>query len=108
VLYREDEDDSTSGKELAEKGYTLPEYHFVLQYKQIECTSPVLPVKGWEKKKLQDRTTGDILINRDYTLLFADGTEVSGQTDENGLIEQDNLPIGEYLILTGEDENADE
>jgi hypothetical protein len=31
VVYTEDNDDSTSAKELAEKGYTLPEYHFVAE-----------------------------------------------------------------------------
>ena len=31
VVYMEDNDDSTNAKELMEKGYTLPEYHFVAE-----------------------------------------------------------------------------
>ncbi len=36
VKYTADDDDSTSGKELAEKGYTLPEYHFAVHYGRAE------------------------------------------------------------------------
>ena len=44
----EDNDDSTSAKELAEKGYILPEYHFVAEYDGVESEgSKVLEVKGW-------------------------------------------------------------
>ena len=49
VKYTADEDDEDSQKELEEKGYTLPEYAFV-----VECggatsgESGVLEVRGWE------------------------------------------------------------
>ncbi len=38
VKYTADDDDSTSGKELAEKGYTLPEYHFAAHYSSSETS----------------------------------------------------------------------
>jgi hypothetical protein len=47
VVYTEDNDDSTSGKEMAEKGYTLPEYHFVAEYGGAESEqSSILLVYG--------------------------------------------------------------
>ena len=59
VKYTTDEDDADSQKELAEKGYTLPEYAFV-----VECggatsgESGVLEVRGWIKTQFKDEKTG--------------------------------------------------
>jgi uncharacterized Zn-binding protein involved in type VI secretion len=107
VLYREDEDDSTSGKELAEKGYTLPEYHFVLQYKMIECAGPVLTVKDWAKLTLKD-TTGTVLPNNKYVIYLHNGDRISGTSDENGDLEKISLPVGSIAIrIVKESENGD-
>jgi hypothetical protein len=55
VVYTEDNDDSTSGKELAEKGYTLPEYHFVAKYGGVVSEpGPVLEVTDWAKIYVSD------------------------------------------------------
>ena len=64
VKYTADEDDADSQKELAEKGYTLPEYTFV-----VECggatsgESGVLEVRGGLKVQLKDKKTNTLLRN---------------------------------------------
>jgi hypothetical protein len=90
VVYTPDEDDgSTSAKELKEKGYTLPEYHFVAEYGGAESEqSPVLEVRGWVRRKIIDKNTRKELANRKYTIIFPDGTELKGTTDHDGNIEQ--------------------
>jgi hypothetical protein len=77
VVYTEDNDDSTSGKEMAEKRYTLPEYHFVAEYDGTESEpGPVLEVKGWAKLTLKDEETGEIFANKKYTLYMLDSRKL--------------------------------
>jgi hypothetical protein len=99
VVYTEDNDDSTSGKELAEKGYTLPEYHFVAEYDGVKSEeSPVLEVKGWIKGILKHKDTGKILANKRYTMILSDGTERDGITGSHGEIEVLGIPAGKRQI----------
>jgi phage protein D len=101
VVYTEDNDDSTSGKELAEQGYTLPEYHFVAEYDGAESgESPVLEVRGWIEGILKDKKTGEALAERGYTLYLPDGSQREGRTDKNGEIsEKNDISIGACRIL---------
>jgi hypothetical protein len=90
VVYTPDEDDgSTSAQELKEKGYTLPEYHFVAEYKGVVSgESPVLEVKDWVKKRLRDKSSNVIFKNTKYTLRLADGKEINGITDAMGYMQE--------------------
>ena len=98
VKYIPDEDDADSQKELAEKGYTLPEYAFV-----VECggatsgESGVLEVYA----KFISRLTlgGKVLRNKPCKILFADGSEKSIITNDDGYIILDEVPIGNIYIL---------
>ena len=98
VKYTTDEDDADSQKELAEKGYTLPEYAFV-----VECggatsgESGVLEVYA----KFISRLTlgGKVLRNKPCKILFADGSEKSIITNDDGYIILDEVPIGNIYIL---------
>ena len=100
VTYTADEDDADSQKELAEKGYTLPEYAFV-----VECggatsgESGVLEVRGWIKTQFKDKRTGQLLSNRKYIIYLFDGSTIKGITDENGYFELMEIPVGEYEIV---------
>jgi hypothetical protein len=97
VVYTPDEDDgSTSANELKEKGYTLPEYHFVAEYNGVESEpGPVLEVKEWIYKQLIDENIEDILPNIKYTLYLPDGSTIRGVTDENGYMEKKHsIPFG--------------
>ncbi len=100
VKYTTDEDDADSQKELAEKGYTLPEYAFV-----VECggatsgESGVMEVRGWIKVKYVDKS-GNPLANKNYVVYLLDEkTCISGTTDENGFVQEDELKQGRYFII---------
>jgi hypothetical protein len=96
VVYTEDNDDSTSGKEMAEKGYTLPEYHFVAEYGDVKSEpGPVLEVRGWIEVPLQKIK----LPPGTKTLLrFPDGTEKE-ITATNGNPIMDYVPIGHAELI---------
>jgi hypothetical protein len=92
VVYTEDNDDSTSGKELAEQGYTLPEYHFVAEYNGTESgESPVLDVRGWIEVILDKQPENNFLI------VFKDGKE-EYYSSKDLMFKLKNIPIGEVLI----------
>ena len=100
VTYTADEDDEDSQQELEEKGYTLPEYAFV-----VECggatsgESGVLEVRGWIKVKYVDKS-GNPLANKNYVVYLLDEkTCISGTTDENGFVQEDELKQGRYFII---------
>ena len=98
VKYTADDDEADSQKELAEKGYTLPEYAFV-----VECggatsgESGVLEVRGWIKVKYVDKS-GNPLANKNYVVYLLDGRQYEGITDRNGVVKLQNLEFGQYFI----------
>ena len=100
VTYTADADDADSQQELAEKGYTLPEYAFV-----VECggatsgESGVLEVRGWIKTQFKDKMTGAPIANRGYTIYLSDGSRIKGDSDKYGNVEIRNLRHGEYFII---------
>ena len=103
VTYTADEDDADSQKELAEKGYTLPEYAFV-----VECggatsgESGVLEVRGWIKTQFKDEKTGKPISNHKYTIYLSDGSTKTGTTSSDGFVDEKYLKHGEYFIDFGE------
>ena len=100
VTYTPDDKDADSQQELAEKGYTLPEYAFV-----VECggatsgESGVLEVRGWIKTQFKDKMTGAPIANRGYTIYLSDGSRIKGDSDKYGNVEIRNLRHGEYFII---------
>jgi hypothetical protein len=104
VVYTEDNDDSASGKELAEQGYTLPEYHFVAEYNGTESgESPVLEVKGWVELILEDHQSKESLVNRKYTIFLENGEKIEGITDEKGNVNKTGLVISDRFIMIHEE-----
>jgi phage baseplate assembly protein gpV len=99
VAYTADDDDSTSGKELAEKGYTLPEYHFVIRYKRMEdVRSPVLEARGWVRGIVKDAVTETVQGKHiKCILILPDGSEQEVTANDAGVIESRAIPIGEVL-----------
>ena len=103
VTYTADEDDADSQQELAEKGYTLPEYAFV-----VECggatsgESGVLEVRGWIKTQFKDEKTGKPISNHKYTIYLSDGSTKTGTTSSDGFVDEKYLKHGEYFIDFGE------
>jgi hypothetical protein len=100
VVYIEDNDDSTSGKELAEKGYTLPEYHFVAEYGGVVSEqSKTIQIFVHIDALLKNKATGEILPNIKYVILLPDGNKREGSTDANGKILENKLPIGKRKLI---------
>ena len=98
VLYTEDNDDSNSQQEKEEKGYTLPEYVFTVECDSVESDeSGQLDVYADYIAKFTFK--GKILKNYPYVLKFADGSYRDGNTDDNGLIIEKEIPIGKVIIL---------
>jgi uncharacterized Zn-binding protein involved in type VI secretion len=100
VKYMADNDDSTRGKELTEKGYTLPEYHFVTKYNRTESVqSGVMEVKEWIKTRIKDTSTGQILANENYIIFCEDGSKIEGQSDESGYVNETELVFCHKTIV---------
>jgi uncharacterized Zn-binding protein involved in type VI secretion len=92
VRYTADNDDSTSGKELAEKGYTLPEYHFVTKYNRAESIqSGVIEVRDRIRTTLKDSYTEQTLPDTEYIIFCKDGSKIKGQSDESGYVNETEL-----------------
>jgi hypothetical protein len=106
VVYTPDEDDgSTSAQELKEKGYTLPEYHFVAEYKGVESEqSPVLEVKGWVKIKL-NKHQQSILSKYTFKLSTENFDHVFNINTDDKEVFIGNLPISPIWRI-GVDNNA--
>ena len=104
VKYTTDDDDADSQKELAEKGYTLPEYAFV-----VECggatsgESGVLEVRGGLRVVLKNQETHEILGNKRISLWREDEKILETRTDSEGYFEVIGIGIGEVTV-TGEEE----
>ncbi len=100
VQYTADEDGEDSQQELEEKGYTLPEYAFV-----VECggatsgESGVLKVRGGLKVQLKDKKTNTLLKNVKISLKQHGSIFKTLTTDENGYFELMEIPVGEYEIV---------
>jgi phage protein D len=102
VVYVEDLDDSTSGKELAEKGYTLPEYHFVAKHGDTGSKpGPVMKVAGRVMLQLIDEPTGKPLSDNSFIVSLADGRTEKRTIDSNGYIDMKGVPFGIPSIKTG-------
>ena len=104
VKYTADEDDADSQKELAEKGYTLPEYAFV-----VECggatsgESGVLEVRGGLRVVLKNQETHEILGNKRISLWREDEKILETRTDSEGYFEVIGIGIGEFTVTVEEE-----
>ncbi|MCP4136004.1 MAG: hypothetical protein GY754_33855, partial [bacterium] len=101
VPYIEDTDDVNSKQELEEKGYTTPEFMFVIKYEGAtgkSWRSQVLEIKDWIEIEACD-SNGNLLKNVKYTIKLADGSEKKGTTDANGIIKIEGILIGIHDII---------
>ena len=100
VQYTADEDDANSQQELKEKGYTLPEYAFVVECAGVTSgESGVLEVRGWIRTQFKDKRTGNPIRNCKYTVYLLDGRKLEGFTDKEGFVELQRLEKGSYFIV---------
>lgn len=109
VIYTEDLDDTESDRETEQKGYTLPEYLFIIRQEEqkIEVESDLLEINGWIKMLLQHEETEECFKNVGYALLYPDGTEETGVSDAEGYIFVKEKWIGNYKADTIDPINSD-
>ena len=98
VIYTEDNDDTDSQKEMEEKGYTLPEYAFTVGCDGVESEeSGQLDVYADFIAKLTFK--GRPMKNYPYVLKLADGSYKTGETNDDGYIIENEIPIGKVQII---------
>ena len=98
VIYTEDDDDSNSQQEKEEKGYTLPEYAFTVKCDGVESEeSGQLDVYADFIAKLTFK--GRPMKNYPYVLKLADGSYKTGETNDDGYIIENEIPIGKVQII---------
>jgi hypothetical protein len=93
--------------EIKDKGFTIPEYLFEVEYRGSQGYkrngSDMLVIKEWVKTQIVDEGSGMIMANRPYTLILGDGSKITGRTDADGYIIQSGLVIGDiYFYLMEE------
>lgn len=108
--YHEDTDEIATDEELKKygKSYNPPEYFFVIEIDGQKFgrdqESGLLEFKDWIEIQLMN-LSGD----ETYTLYLPDGTERTGQFDDEGFIREDKIPPGKYeIVIKGKDEEDEE
>lgn len=103
VEYHADDDDTESEEEIAEKGYTLPEYMFKISCRKYGATSgesTVLEVADRVGLQLVNKEDDTPIANADYYLVMPDGSLKMGTLDAEGRITEEWLPPGhEYSVV---------
>ena len=98
VVYMADDDDTDSQKEMEEKGYTLPEYAFTAESSGVKSEeSGQLDVYADFIAKLTFK--GRPMKNYPYVLKLADGSYKTGETNDDGYIIENEIPIGKVQII---------
>ena len=94
--YVEDTDDIQSEEE-KRKGYSLPEYYFIVQIEDSMCRSNLLKFKDYVEINLKD-ANGNGIPNAAFLLYFSNGEIKEGQLDSNGYKKVENIPPGEWSV----------
>ena len=92
---------SVVAKEIAERGWSEPEYYFTTEYGRAQSKrSGTLEVKGQIDYQLVSDKTDEQQIDQQYTILTREGEAISGKTDESGYIKLDSLKIADVIIIS--------
>ena len=102
--YVDDTDDIPSHNE-SENGYQWPEYFFRVVVAGKSADSGLLKFKDWVEIEFQDNS-GNSLIDVQYFLRLADGSERKGKTDNQGLAKEINIPPGNVYLEFVEESNT--
>ena len=98
VTYTADDDDSNSKEEMEEKGYTLPEYAFTVKCDGVESEESG-QLDGYADFIAKLTFKGSPMKNYPYVLKFADGSYKTGETNDDGYIIENEIPIGKVQIV---------
>ena len=93
-------ENTTYFKEIAENGYTIVDYVFIIKHNDINISSNVLAILGWADHLIVDKLTGEPVRNKDFLLLTPKGKFLPGRTDDDGRAKVRNLrEIGNYTFI---------
>lgn len=99
VIYTEDNHASNSQQEKDEKGYTLPEYTFIVECDGVESDkSEQLDVMGWIHRKVIFEQLKRTATNLRYVIEFPDNSTVKGTINKNGFIDLEETKYKYYKI----------
>lgn len=98
VTYTADDDDSNSKEEMEEKGYTLPEYAFTVKCDGVESEESG-QLDGYADFIAKLTFKGRPMKNYPYVLKLADGSYKTGETNDDGYIIENEIPIGKVQII---------
>ena len=93
--YHEDVDDIPTDEEMkkVDRNYNHPEYFFVARCGGAEAKSELLKFKDWIEFKLLNYTGEE-----EYILHLPDGSKLNGKFNDNGILREENIIPGKYLI----------
>jgi hypothetical protein len=103
VEYHEDKDDVKTDEENAS---LIPEYVFVVKSEKhnIKEESSVLNLLDWREFTFQDSETGDPLADVEYIIHYPDGTEETGNLDNEGKMKIENVKFKNFEITLKNDD----
>jgi hypothetical protein len=95
--YHEEEEEEYPEEE-RERGYSSPEYYFVVHVGESSARSGLLEYKDWIEIELKDGE-GNPLANEKYRIVFASGNSREGALDRNGYVKIENVSLGAWDII---------
>jgi hypothetical protein len=101
--YHEDTDEISEGDEL--KGYSSPDYYFVVKVGDSKVRSGILEYKDWIEIELRDQDDKGI-ANEEYILYLPDGAIRKGKLDGKGYKREKNIPPGKYYVKFPDRDNV--
>ncbi|MFH1897404.1 MAG: hypothetical protein ABH886_04085 [Candidatus Desantisbacteria bacterium] len=88
--YVEEEKEEWSEEE-KKKGYSVPEYYFIVKVKNSQARSGLLDFKDWIEIELKDED-GKPVGGEEYILYLSNGTVKKGKLDQNGYKRVEDIP----------------
>jgi len=93
--YHEDTDETSEEDKL--KGYSSPEYYFIVKVGDSKARSDILEYKDWIEIELKDQDDKPV-ANEEYILYLKNGETRKGRLDANGYSREKDVPPGHYSV----------
>ena len=93
--YHEDTDEVSEEDEL--KGYSAPEYYFIVHVEESKARSGLLEFKDWIEVELRDEEDNPI-PDEEYILYLPNGEVRKGKLDGNGFKKEEKVPQGRCKV----------
>jgi uncharacterized Zn-binding protein involved in type VI secretion len=84
-------------EEEEEKGYSSPEYYFIIKVEDSKAKSDILEYKDWIDITFKDGE-GNPIADEEYILYLPDGTIRKGTLDSNGHLREEGIPPGKCKV----------